>query len=134
MSNADLWDRAQRSIPGGVNSPVRSFRSVGSAPFFVSSGSGPYLTDVEGRRYIKARLDRLECTTLKNDGDQFGSFLFHVDDFEQIAAIVKPYKRPQLSDERRLELSRQMTEIRRQSLERSQRRSPESISASVDVV
>ncbi len=52
MRNAELWERAQRSIPGGVNSPVRSFRSVGSTPFFVSSGSGPYLTDVDGRRYI----------------------------------------------------------------------------------
>ncbi|GMR14041.1 MAG: glutamate-1-semialdehyde 2,1-aminomutase [Gemmatimonadota bacterium] len=52
MRNADLWERARRSIPGGVNSPVRSFRSVGSTPFFVSSGSGPYLTDVDGRRYI----------------------------------------------------------------------------------
>lgn len=52
MRSADLWERAQRLIPGGVNSPVRSFRSVGSTPFFVERGSGPYLTDVDGRRYI----------------------------------------------------------------------------------
>ena len=52
MTNAELWERALKVIPGGVNSPVRSFKSVGSTPFFVSRGSGAYLTDVEGRRYI----------------------------------------------------------------------------------
>ena len=46
-----LWARAQASIPGGVNSPVRSFRSVGSEPFFVERGEGAYLYDTEGRRY-----------------------------------------------------------------------------------
>ncbi len=46
-----LWRRAQELIPGGVNSPVRSFRSVGSTPFFVERGEGPYLYDTEGRRY-----------------------------------------------------------------------------------
>ena len=46
-----LWQRAQELIPGGVNSPVRSFRSVGSTPFFVERGEGPYLFDTEGRRY-----------------------------------------------------------------------------------
>ena len=46
-----LWRRAQESIPGGVNSPVRSFRSVGSTPFFVERGEGPYLYDTEGNRY-----------------------------------------------------------------------------------
>ncbi|SVB66918.1 uncharacterized protein METZ01_LOCUS219772, partial [marine metagenome] len=39
-------------IPGGVNSPVRSFRSVGGRPFFVERGQGPFLFDTEGRRYI----------------------------------------------------------------------------------
>ena len=46
-----LWRRAQDSIPGGVNSPVRSFRSVGSTPFFVERGEGPYLYDTSGNRY-----------------------------------------------------------------------------------
>ena len=46
-----LWARAQASIPGGVNSPVRSFRSVGGEPFFVERGEGAYLYDTEGRRY-----------------------------------------------------------------------------------
>ncbi len=47
-----LWDRARAVLPGGVNSPVRSFRSVGGTPFFVERGEGPYLVDTEGRRYI----------------------------------------------------------------------------------
>ena len=47
-----LWARAQASIPGGVNSPVRSFRSVGGEPFFVERGKGAYLFDTEGRRYV----------------------------------------------------------------------------------
>ena len=47
-----MWNRAQQLIPGGVNSPVRSFRSVGGKPFFVDRGQGPFLFDTEGRRYI----------------------------------------------------------------------------------
>ena len=47
-----LWARAQALIPGGVNSPVRSFRSVGGRPFFVERGEGAYLYDTEGRRYV----------------------------------------------------------------------------------
>ena len=46
-----LWARAQALIPGGVNSPVRSFRSVGGDPFFVARAEGAYLYDTEGRRY-----------------------------------------------------------------------------------
>jgi glutamate-1-semialdehyde 2,1-aminomutase len=51
-SQKDLWRRARELIPGGVNSPVRSFRSVGSEPFFVEKGEGPFLFDTEGKRYI----------------------------------------------------------------------------------
>lgn len=47
-----LWERALQLIPGGVNSPVRSFRSVGRTPFFVERGEGPWLWDTEGRRYL----------------------------------------------------------------------------------
>ncbi|MCS7223925.1 MAG: glutamate-1-semialdehyde 2,1-aminomutase [Armatimonadetes bacterium] len=47
-----LWERAQQLLPGGVNSPVRSFRSVGGQPFFVDRGQGCYLWDVEGNRFI----------------------------------------------------------------------------------
>src|SRR6478736_3486719 len=48
----ELFDRAQRVIPGGVNSPVRAFRAVGGTPRFMVSGSGPYLVDADGRRYV----------------------------------------------------------------------------------
>ncbi|MCL6563589.1 MAG: glutamate-1-semialdehyde 2,1-aminomutase [Firmicutes bacterium] len=48
----ELWQRALRVLPGGVNSPVRSFRGVGGEPFFVARGQGPYLYDQEGRRYV----------------------------------------------------------------------------------
>ena len=51
-TNAGLFDAARRVIPGGVNSPVRAFGSVGGTPYFVASASGPYATDAEGRRYI----------------------------------------------------------------------------------
>ncbi|MFA5941302.1 MAG: glutamate-1-semialdehyde 2,1-aminomutase [Sinimarinibacterium sp.] len=48
----ELFDRAQRTIPGGVNSPVRAFRAVGGTPRFIASASGAWLTDVDGKRYI----------------------------------------------------------------------------------
>jgi len=47
-----LMERAQRSIPGGVNSPVRAFRGVGGTPVFFESAAGATLTDVDGNRYI----------------------------------------------------------------------------------
>jgi glutamate-1-semialdehyde 2,1-aminomutase len=47
-----LFARAQTVIPGGVNSPVRAFKGVGGTPVFFKSGSGPYLMDVEGKKYI----------------------------------------------------------------------------------
>ena len=47
-----LYERAVRLIPGGVNSPVRAFRAVGGKPLFISRGSGPYLFDADGNRYI----------------------------------------------------------------------------------
>jgi glutamate-1-semialdehyde 2,1-aminomutase len=50
--NQQLFERAQRSIPGGVNSPVRAFRSVGGTPRFISRAEGPYFWDADGRRYI----------------------------------------------------------------------------------
>lgn len=51
-TNDDLFARAQLVMPGGVNSPVRSFRSVGGTPYFVDRAEGPYVWDVEGKRYI----------------------------------------------------------------------------------
>ncbi len=47
-----LFERAQRSIPGGVNSPVRAFRAVGGTPRFIVAADGAWLTDADGRRYI----------------------------------------------------------------------------------
>ena len=51
-TNHELFSRAQARLPGGVNSPVRAFRSVGGEPFFTRRADGPYLWDVEGKRYI----------------------------------------------------------------------------------
>lgn len=48
----NLFDAAQRVIPGGVNSPVRAFRSVGGTPRFMASAKGAYITDVDGNRLI----------------------------------------------------------------------------------
>ncbi len=50
--NDELFARAQRSIPAGVNSPVRAFRSVGGTPRFLTRGQGPYVWDADGKRYI----------------------------------------------------------------------------------
>lgn len=47
-----LFERAQRLIPGGVNSPVRAFKGVGGVPRFIKRGEGPHLYDVDGNRYI----------------------------------------------------------------------------------
>ena len=51
-TNDSLFERAQRAIPGGVNSPVRAFGSVGGTPRFLVSASGPYVKDAEGREYV----------------------------------------------------------------------------------
>jgi len=51
-SNQAWFERAQAVIPGGVDSPVRSFRSVGGTPYTVASGDGAFVTDVEGTRYL----------------------------------------------------------------------------------
>jgi glutamate-1-semialdehyde 2,1-aminomutase len=50
--NDELFERAQRVIPGGVNSPVRAFRAVGGTPRFFTRGSGAYFWDADGKRYI----------------------------------------------------------------------------------
>lgn len=47
-----LFERAQQSIPGGVNSPVRAFKSVGGTPIFIDKAKGAYLYDADGNRYI----------------------------------------------------------------------------------
>ena len=47
-----LFERAQQSIPGGVNSPVRAFKSVGGTPLFMKSAKGAYMYDADGKQYI----------------------------------------------------------------------------------
>ncbi|QGG93793.1 glutamate-1-semialdehyde 2,1-aminomutase [Actinomarinicola tropica] len=51
-TNDELFARGQAVIPGGVNSPVRAFGSVGGTPYFVARGEGAHVVDVEGRRYV----------------------------------------------------------------------------------
>jgi glutamate-1-semialdehyde 2,1-aminomutase len=50
--SAELFAMASAVLPGGVNSPVRAFGSVGGTPVFMARGEGPYLTDVDGNRYV----------------------------------------------------------------------------------
>lgn len=53
MSKSEqLFQQAQNTIPGGVNSPVRAFKSVGGTPVFIDSANGAYLYDVDGKKYI----------------------------------------------------------------------------------
>ena len=51
-TNEQLFERAQKVIPGGVNSPVRAFRAVGGTPRFIARGEGAYMVDAEGKRYV----------------------------------------------------------------------------------
>ncbi|WP_026464848.1 glutamate-1-semialdehyde 2,1-aminomutase [Adhaeribacter aquaticus] len=51
-ASQQLFQRAQKSIPGGVNSPVRAFKAVGGTPVFMKSAKGPYLFDEDGNQYI----------------------------------------------------------------------------------
>lgn len=51
-TSIQLFERAQKSIPGGVNSPVRAFKSVGGTPIFIDKAKGAYLYDADGNRYI----------------------------------------------------------------------------------
>src|SRR5687767_5061099 len=50
--SAQLYERALELMPGGVNSPVRAFRGVGGTPVFIKSAAGPYITDVDDRRFV----------------------------------------------------------------------------------
>lgn len=52
ISSKVLFERAQQSIPGGVNSPVRAFKGVGGTPIFIEKAKGAYLYDVDGNKYI----------------------------------------------------------------------------------
>jgi glutamate-1-semialdehyde 2,1-aminomutase len=52
QKSIELFERAQKSIPGGVNSPVRAFKSVGGTPLFIKKAKGAYLYDADGNKYI----------------------------------------------------------------------------------
>ncbi len=52
MASNELFDRAKKFIPGGVNSPVRAFKAVGGTPVFIKNAEGAYLHDCAGNRYI----------------------------------------------------------------------------------
>jgi glutamate-1-semialdehyde 2,1-aminomutase len=52
-TSKNLFERAQKFIPGGVNSPVRAFRAVGGSPVFIKSAKGPYVYDEDGNEYIE---------------------------------------------------------------------------------
>ena len=52
LRSEKLFDRAQRVLPGGVNSPVRAFRAVDLCPRFIERADGPYIYDADGRKYI----------------------------------------------------------------------------------
>ncbi|MBD2860018.1 glutamate-1-semialdehyde 2,1-aminomutase [Spongiibacter sp. KMU-158] len=51
-TSEQCFEQAQKHIPGGVNSPVRAFKAVGGSPRFIDRAEGPYIFDVEGKRYI----------------------------------------------------------------------------------
>ncbi len=52
MTSTQLFNRAKKHIPGGVNSPVRAFKAVGGTPIFINNAEGAYLYDCDGKRYI----------------------------------------------------------------------------------
>jgi len=52
MTSKKLFERAQKHIPGGVNSPVRAYGSVGGTPPFIAKGEGAYVIDIDGKRYV----------------------------------------------------------------------------------
>ncbi len=52
MSNPSLFEQAELSIPGGVNSPVRAFKGVGGEPIFIDHAKGAYIVDTQGKQYI----------------------------------------------------------------------------------
>lgn len=52
LSSEQAFEKAKRVIPGGVNSPVRAFASVGGTPLFIRKAEGAYLEDIDGRRFI----------------------------------------------------------------------------------
>ncbi|MEI7933581.1 MAG: glutamate-1-semialdehyde 2,1-aminomutase [Chlorobiaceae bacterium] len=83
----ELFEKAKKFIPGGVNSPVRAFKSVGGTPVYMAKGSGAYMTDVDGNSYLDyvgswgpfilgsmhPKITAALEYTLKNIGTSFGT-------------------------------------------------------------
>ena len=70
------WTEAQKHLAGGVNSPVRSFKSVGGGPIFIERGHGPYLYDINGQKYVDYCLS-------------WGALLFGHADSRTVTAVQK---------------------------------------------
>lgn len=95
------FEAAERIIPGGVNSPVRAFRSVGGTPRFVERASGPYLFDVDGNRYIDYVLswgplilghaDPSVVTAIKEQAERGTSYGAPTELETELAALVCEY-------------------------------------------
>ena len=73
-TNAQLFERAQKVIPGGVNSPVRAFRAVGGTPRFIARAQGPYIFDAEGTRFVGRAHDN-SPPGAPGDGDRYAAEL-----------------------------------------------------------
>ena len=97
-------------------------------------GGDMLAVEVEGRCRLRKKLDALACTILKQDGDQFRSWRFHVDDFEQVAEIVKPRKRRRISEEQRAASSVRLKRYQFVSASQGSKSDQESPPVPVDVV
>ena len=67
--SALLFRRAQRILPGGVDSPVRAFKSVGGSPLFIRRASGARIEDVDGNRYVDYARSRAVSAESRNAAD-----------------------------------------------------------------
>jgi glutamate-1-semialdehyde 2,1-aminomutase len=103
-SQSAIWlERARKSLTGGVNSPVRAFKAVGGVPPFIQSGSGAYVTDVDGNRYLDFVLSwgplilghadaRVEAATAKAlvGGSSFGAPTVREVEFAELLCSIYP--------------------------------------------
>ena len=104
MTNKEAFGEAKKYIPGGVDSPVRAFGSVGGEPFIVERGEGAYLIDVEGKRYLDfiqswgplifghcdADIEHAVIETAKK-GLSFGAPTMHESDLARLICETHPH-------------------------------------------
>ena len=81
----------------------------------IPHGETLLVAEIEGHRKVKARLNRLACCRIHQDGDDFGAFIFDMVDFAQVAAIVRPHRKAQMSEEQREKARERMLEVRAQT-------------------